>query len=106
VRWTPDHLENQLDQIRAGAGARFDVIELSALVQVVNVTDDADAAIADLCQRVDGLSVRDVVDTPYAIIGTVDEIAEKLERCRQRWGISYFIVRDHDQFAPIIQRLT
>jgi probable F420-dependent oxidoreductase len=106
VRWTPDHLENQLDQIRAGAGARFDVIELSALVQVVNVTDDADAAIADLCQRVDGLSVRDVVDTPYAMIGTVDEIAEKLERCRQRWGISYFIVRDHDQFAPIIQRLT
>lgn len=106
VRWTPDHLENQLDQIRAGAGTRFDDIELSALVQVVNVTDDADAAIADLCQRVDGLSVGDLADTPYALIGTVDEIAEKLERCRQRWNISYFIVREHDQFAPIIQRLT
>jgi probable F420-dependent oxidoreductase len=105
VRWTPDHLENQLDQIRAGAGDRFDGIELSALVQVVDVTNDADAAIADLCKRVDGLSVSDVVETPYALIGTVDEIADKLEHCRQRWGISYFIVRDHDQFAPIIERL-
>jgi probable F420-dependent oxidoreductase len=105
VRWTPAHLENQLDQIRAGAGARFDDIELSALVQVVNVTDNGDAAIAELCERVDGLSVGDAIETPYALIGTVDEIADKLERCRQRWGISYFILRDQDQFAPIIHRL-
>ncbi len=105
VRWTAAHLENQLDQIRAGAGDRFDDIELSALVQVVDVTDDADAAIATLCDRVDGLSVSDAVETPYALIGTVDEIADKLERCRQRWGISYFIVRDHDQFSPITHRL-
>jgi probable F420-dependent oxidoreductase, MSMEG_2516 family len=105
VRWTSAHLENQLDQIRAGAGERFGDIELSALVQVVNVTDDADAEIAKLCDRVDGLSTSDAVETPYALIGTVDDIAEKLERCRERWGISYFIVRDHDQFAPIVDRL-
>ncbi|MEM9516073.1 MAG: TIGR03621 family F420-dependent LLM class oxidoreductase [Actinomycetota bacterium] len=104
VRWTPAHLENQLDQIRTGAGDRFDDVELSALVQVVNVTDDADAAIAKLCDQVDGLNVSDAVETPYALIGTVGEIADKLERCRQQWGISYFIVRDHDQFAPIIHR--
>lgn len=69
------------------------------------VTDDADAAITELCKRVDGLNVSDVVDTPYALIGTVDEIGDKLEQCRHRWGISYFVVRDHDQFTPIIERL-
>lgn len=105
VSWTPTHLENQLEQIRGGAGDRFDAIELSALVQVVDITDDADAAVDALCDRVEGLGVNDAAETPYALIGTVDEIVDKLERCRERWGISYFVVRDHDQFAPIIRRL-
>lgn len=105
VRWTADHLEQQLNQIRYGAQNRFDDIELSALVQVVQVTDDVDPAIAELCERVPGLTPKDAAATPYALLGTVDEIAEKLERCRQRWGISYFVVRDHDQFAPVISKL-
>jgi probable F420-dependent oxidoreductase len=105
VRWTAEHLDQQLDQIRAGAGARFDDIELSALVQIVKVTNDADRAIAELCQRVDGLTADVVAETPYALFGTVDEIADKLDRCRSRWGISYFVVRDHDQFAPVIPKL-
>lgn len=105
VHWTTDHLEQQLDQIRAGAGDRFDDIELSALVQVVAVTDDADTATAKLCERVDGLSAHDVAAIPYALIGTVDEIADKLRRCREQWGISYFVVRDHDKFAPVITKL-
>lgn len=105
VRWTTDHLERQLDQLRAGAGDRFDQIELSALVQIVTVTDDADAVATKLCERVGGLSVEDVAEIPYALIGTVDEIADKAQRCRQRWGISYFVVRDHDQFAPVIAKL-
>lgn len=105
VRWTAEHLECQLDQIRRGAGARFEAIELSALVQVVEVTDDADLAIGGLCERVPGLSLRDAADTPYALIGTVDEIADKLERCRDRWGITYFVVRDRVQFARVIARL-
>jgi alkanesulfonate monooxygenase SsuD/methylene tetrahydromethanopterin reductase-like flavin-dependent oxidoreductase (luciferase family) len=41
VRWTADHLEQQLDQIRSGAQQRFDDIELSALVQMIQITDDA-----------------------------------------------------------------
>lgn len=102
VRWTIEHLERQLAEVRAGAGDRFDHVELSALVQVVQVTDDADAAIAQLCDRVDGLTPDDAMATPYLLIGTVDEIAEKLRRCRARWGISYFVVRDHDQFAPVL----
>lgn len=105
VRWAPDHLEQQLDQIRNGAQDRFADIELSALVQVVRITDDADAAIAELCERIPGLTPKDAAATPYALLGTVDEIADKLERCRERWGISYFVVRDHEQFEPVISKL-
>jgi probable F420-dependent oxidoreductase len=105
VRWTDDHLDCQLDQVRAGAGDRLDDVELSALVQVIHVTDDAEAAVAKLRKRVPGLTAADAASTPYVLFGTVDEIAEKLERCRQRWGISYFVVRDQQQFEPVIAKL-
>ena len=52
-----------------------------------------------------GLSVDDALSTPFLAIGTHDEIAEHLVDCRNRWGISYFSVRDIAAFAPVIQRL-
>ncbi len=105
VRWDTIHLERQLDQIRSGAGERFDEIELSALVQIVQVTDDAESAIDQLCSRVPSLTPDDVVEAPYALIGTVEAIAAKLERCRSRWGMSYFVVRDGQQFEPVMAEL-
>lgn len=100
VRWTTDHLDTQLEQVRAGAGGRE--VELNALVQVVEVTAEADAAVAALCERIPTLDPAEIRELPYVLIGTVDEIVEKLERCRDRWGITYFAVRTLDEFAPII----
>lgn len=103
VNWTVAHLDRQLDQIHAGAGRRFGDIELSALVQVVDITDDADAAIARLCKPIPSLGPGDAANAPYALIGTVDEIVDKLLRCRERWGISYFVVRDLEHFPAVIE---
>ena len=100
--WTTAHLDDQLDQVRSGAGERFPELELNALVQVVDITDDAEASIAELCGRIDGLTPDDVAAIPYVLIGTVEEIAEKIEGCRRRWGISYFVVRALDDFAAVI----
>jgi len=102
VKWTVEHLDAQLKQVRAGAGSRFEALELNALVQVMNVTDDNDGVTAALVDRVDGLTADDVANTPYALIGTVDEIVAKIERCRDRWGITYFTVREVESFAPVI----
>ncbi len=76
-----------------------------ALVQIVQVTDDAESAIDQLCDRVPTLTPDDVVEAPYALIGTAEAIAAKLERCRSRWGISYFVVRDHQQFELVMVEL-
>lgn len=103
VRWSTDHLERQIEQVRSGAGDRFEGIELNALVQTVDVTDDPEAAIRAICERVDGLTREDANAIPYLMIGTVNEIVEKLHRCRERWGISYFVVRDLDAFAPVVR---
>jgi len=102
VKWTPEHLDAQLAQVRAGAGDRFDALELNALVQVMTVTEDTGTATSALVDRVDGLTGADAAVTPYALIGTVDEIAAKIEQCRDRWGITYFTVREVEAFAPVI----
>ena len=55
--------------------------------------------------RVEGLRVEDALDTPFLAIGTHDEITAHLLQCRERWGISYFSVREIEAFAPVIDRL-
>ena len=102
VRWTTEHLDRQLAQIRSGAGDRFDELELNALVQVVEITTDADAAVTALCEQIPTLDPTEVRELPYVLIGTVDEIIDQIHRCRDRWGITYFAVRTLDEFAPVI----
>ena len=97
----------KLEWVRAAAGARFDSLELHALIQAVAVADQRTAAADQLAARfkVD----RDVVlETPYVLLGTVKEISETVWRRRERYGISYLTVfeRDMEAFAPVVARLT
>jgi hypothetical protein len=49
-----------------------------------------------------------VLESPFVLLGSVDEIVAQLVARRQRWGISYYVVFDDvvDAFAPIVDRLT
>ena len=105
VKWSADHVTDQIAQVREGAGDRIDAVEFSALVQVGAITDDRRSALRALCDRVAGLTPADAAVTPYALVGTVDEIVEHLHACRDRWGISYFVVRELDAFAPVLEAL-
>ena len=105
VKWSTRHLDEQVAQVRAGAGARFDDIEFNAMVQVVQVTDDREAELAKVVDLVDGLAMDDAGSTPYLLIGTVDEIVAHMVNCNERWGISYFAVRELDDFEPVLQAL-
>lgn len=108
VRWDPGRLDTQIDQVGAGAGDRIDDVELNALVQVVRVTDteaQTDAAIADVCDGVADLTPDDARSIPYLLVGTVTEIVDKIQACRDRWGITYFVVRDRSSFRAVIDAL-
>jgi hypothetical protein len=54
---------------------------------------------------VEGLTLNDAMQTPFLALGTVDEIADQLVAGRARWGITYFVVRSAEPFAPVIARL-
>jgi probable F420-dependent oxidoreductase len=105
VRWEPDRLDNTVEWIRHQAGDRSGHLELNALVQAVIVTDDRRAAAAELVSKVPRLTIDDALETPFLALGTHDEIAHHFQRCRARWGISYYVVREVDALAPVIERL-
>lgn len=67
--------------------------EIEALVQVVQVTDDADGAVASLLDHLPSATAEDLLTAPFVWIGTLDEIRDKLRRCRQDLSISRYVIR-------------
>ncbi|MFJ6196243.1 LLM class flavin-dependent oxidoreductase [Micromonospora sp. NPDC092111] len=106
VRWRSDQIEAQLAHVAAGAAGRDDPPALEALVQQVVVTDDAGAAAADLAARL-GLTVDELLATPFVLIGTVDEIVAAVAGHQRRWGVTRFVVRRdaREPLAPVLARL-
>ena len=88
-----------------GAGDRSVDIELSALVQLVHIGDGADEQIEATMARwgVD----RELIDaTPFILLGSVAQVVDKVERLRSDVGISHFVIRDAEGFAPVVAALT
>jgi probable F420-dependent oxidoreductase len=78
VRWQADRLDATVAHIRSSGAGRPRQVELNALVQVVEITDDADAARREMIGGVEGLTLDDATTTPFLAIGTADEIADHL----------------------------
>lgn len=87
------------------AGDRADDVERSALVQVTHVGDGADAALAETAGAL-GVDQSLVSETPFVLIGSVEQVVDELERRRQALGISHIVVRDAEGFAPVVAALS
>jgi probable F420-dependent oxidoreductase len=96
----------KLEWVRAAAGARFDSLEINALIQAVVVADQRMTAADQLASRFK-VAREVVLETVYVAVGTIDEICETLRQRRERYGISYLTVfeRDMEAFAPVVARL-
>ena len=64
------------------------------------------AELDELCASMPGLPIADAAVIPYLMIGSVEQIVEHVHTCRDRWGITYFVVRALDDFAPILNAFT
>jgi hypothetical protein len=87
-------LDDRIAVVRDAAGDRFDSIELNALIQFVVVTDDRAAAAAELAAAFGGVSPQFVMDSPFVLLGTHEQMAETLTQRQQRFGVSYWTVFD------------
>jgi probable F420-dependent oxidoreductase len=86
-------LLDRIDVVRDAAGERFDAIELNALLQFVVHTDHRPRAAAELAEPL-GASPELLLESPFALIGTYEQMAESLVDRRRRFGISYWTAFD------------
>ncbi|MEE1942381.1 hypothetical protein V1L54_23765 [Streptomyces sp. TRM 70361] len=93
ARWRTEDVDRQVELVERAAAGRENGPVREALVQVVEVTDDAEAAAHRFAEQV-GCTVRDVLAAPYAWIGTEEEIAAALAEYERRWGITHYVVRE------------
>ena len=96
IDWSPEAVEATLEHIGTTAAAAGRSVEVEALVQVIEITPDAatarDAAEA-IAETVPGATAADLLTAPYAWIGTLDDIRQKLHRMAEL-GISSYVVRE------------
>ncbi|MFE9847255.1 LLM class flavin-dependent oxidoreductase [Streptomyces sp. NPDC005576] len=93
ARWDGADIDRQVDLIEQGAAGRAEAPAREALVQLVEVTDDAEGAAHEIARRV-GCEASAVLASPYVWIGTVEEIRGTLAAHERRWGITRYVVRE------------
>ena len=97
VRWRLDAIDAQVAALTGKP--------LEALVQHVEVTDDAERALTDLAERT-GLPWDELRQVPYVLVGTEDEIVASIRMHERRWGITRYAVRRPalDALAGVMKR--
>jgi probable F420-dependent oxidoreductase len=105
---TAAETDERVAYARRCAGERADRLEWHVLTQGVIVTDDRRAAAREVLERHGPtMSEDDLLETPFMLIGTVEELAEQILRQRERYGFTYYTVHAPymDAFAPVIERV-
>ncbi len=105
--WKARGVDDRVKLVRDAAGDRYERLELNALVQRVIVTDDRRKAAEELTRGWTQLSAEEILQSPYALVGTVDQLVEDLQARRARWGMSYVVTHGPyvDALARVVARL-
>jgi alkanesulfonate monooxygenase SsuD/methylene tetrahydromethanopterin reductase-like flavin-dependent oxidoreductase (luciferase family) len=98
---------DRIEIVRGAAGDRIGEIELNIRAFFVSVTEDAATAIDNMAAWVN-VDAAAIAASPFALVGTVNEITETLLRRREELGFSYVIVGpgEVESFAPVVAALT
>jgi probable F420-dependent oxidoreductase len=104
-------LARKIAWVRDAARERFEAIELNLLLSGVVLANDrrqaAEERARELQARGSAVTADILLESPYWLIGSVDEMVEQLMRLRQTYGISYVVAREDvvEAFAPVVARL-
>lgn len=98
-------LAERIGVVRAAAGDRFERVELNMIVGAVG--SDRSALDLTIARAATGLPDDRLLELPSVLCGSKEEIADRLRRYREQFGITYFgVLEPHlAAFAPIIPLL-
>ncbi|MEU2285218.1 LLM class F420-dependent oxidoreductase [Streptomyces sp. NPDC013178] len=104
---TAAELDERVARYRELARGRAEPAELNLLIQMVIVTEDREAAVRPLLERVPQLTPAQALELPLLLVGTFEEIVAQVLAQRERYGFSYLTVLEPyiEAFAPVIARL-
>ena len=86
-------LLDRITVVREAAGDRFDGIELNGLLQFVVHTDDPATAAAEAAESL-GATAELLLESPFTLFGSYEQMAESLADRQRRFGISYWTAID------------
>lgn len=103
---TAASVEEKAQIVLDAAGPRLSAIEMNVRAFMVKVTDERAQSMERIAQAV-GFSTDEIAESPFALIGSPEQLAEDLLARRERWGFSYVIVgaADVEAFAPVVAML-
>ncbi len=104
---TAEHTDQKIQWIRNGAGKRFDQIEIEIAAYFTVVTPDGAGTRAKMAPMF-GMTPEVFAEHPNVLIGSVDEICDRIVERRERFGISYtsFGASVMDSVIPVVERLS
>ena len=111
THFTSGGLAERIAHVRAEAG--HDRTRLQVLVQRVTITPDRRAAARELASAFGGADLDDILDSPFLLLGTHEQIAEQLRERSARFGVETWTVfgnlpglgQPNDLLAPVIELL-
>jgi len=103
---TAEETAKKIEWIKAGAGDRFDELEIEIGAYFTFVMDDAGPVLGNFAQMF-GLTEDEMSKHPHALFGDVSAIVDELQSRREAYGISYITIGEDamEAFAPVVAQL-
>lgn len=102
-------IARKVEWVRQAAGERFANLELNLLIGRVVFAENQQQAVEEFMRTSDrpGVTPEQLLASPYLLFGSVEQIVERLQRYREQFGISYFVVDSEylESFAPVVAHL-
>lgn len=104
---TTEVTARKIGWVRGAAGDRLGSVELSIFVYVTEVGSRSEEVARSRAGEF-GMSPEELMASPHVLVGSLDEVVEKLERQRAELGISYVCIDDTgaETFAAVVERLS
>jgi probable F420-dependent oxidoreductase len=98
----------RVDLVRQAAGSRFNQLDIESSPYFSEVTERVGSTLAAMGARMRTADPEVLGDHPNVLVGTVEQIVERLQQQRDRIGINYVTIPQDqiDSFAPVCARLS
>lgn len=97
-------IQERSEWLSEAAGERDAAIERSALVQFSKCGPDAPSS-EELADQFE-LDPSVIEQTPFILSGSLEQLVDKIGNLRETLGITHYVVRDPEGFAPVVDALT